>query len=41
MEAEQKYLDVNEQWQQMKKYIDENSTGYMCIVKSPCRHKET
>ena len=41
VETEWKYLDVNEQWQQMKKYIDENSTGYMCIVKSPCRHKET
>jgi len=30
--TEWKYLDVNEHWQQMKKYNNGNSTGHMCIV---------
>jgi len=34
-ETEWKYIDVNEQWQQMKKYNDGNSTGYTWIVKRP------
>jgi len=28
-------LDVNEHWQQIKKYNDGNSTGHMWIVKRP------
>jgi len=34
-EAEWKCIDVNEQWQQMKKYNDGYSTGHIWIVKRP------
>jgi len=32
-EAEWEYVDVNEYWQQMKKYNEGNSTGHMWNAK--------
>ena len=40
-EAEWKYLDLNEHWQQMKN-ITMNTAQVTCgLSKGPCRHKET
>jgi len=41
VEAEWKYLDVNEHWQQMKKIMMENAQVKCGLSKGPCRHKET
>ena len=40
-EAEWKYLDLNEQWQQMKNMMTETAQDICGMSKHPCRHKET
>jgi len=40
-EAECKYLDVNEQWQQMKNIMMETAQVTCVLSKGPCSHKET
>jgi len=40
-EAQWKYLDVNEHWQQMKNIIMEPAEVTCGLSKGPCRHKET
>jgi len=40
-EAEWKYLDVNEHWQQMKNIMMETAQVACGLSKGPCRHKET
>jgi len=39
-EAEWKYLDVNEHWQQMKNVMMEMAQASCGLSKGPCRHKE-
>jgi len=40
-EAEWKYLDVNEHWQQMKNIMMETALVTCGLSKGPCNHKET
>jgi len=40
-EAEWKYLDVNEHWQQMKNIMMETAQVTCGLLKGPCRHKQT
>jgi len=40
-EAEWKYLDVNEHWQQMKNIMMETTQVTCGLSKGLCRHKET
>jgi len=40
-EAEWKYLDVNEHWQQMKNIMMETAQIICGLSKGPCSHKET
>jgi len=41
VEAEWKYLDVNEHWQQMKNIMMETAQVTCELLESPCSHKET
>ena len=41
VEAEWKYLDVNEHWQQMKNIMMETAQFTCGLSKGPCSHKET
>ena len=40
-EAEWKYFDVNEHWQQMKNIMTDTTQVTCGLSKGPCRHKET
>jgi len=40
-EAEWKYFDVNEHWQQMKNIMMDTAKVRRGLLKGPCRHKET
>ena len=40
-EAEWKYFDVNEHWQQMKNITMDTAQVTCGLLKGPCRHKET
>jgi len=40
-EAEWKYPDVNEHWQQMKNIMMETAHVTCALSKGPCSHKET
>jgi len=40
-EAEWKYIDVNEHWQQMKNIMMDTAEVTNGLSKGPCRHKET
>jgi len=40
-EAELKYLDVKEHWQQMKNIMMDAAQVTCGLSKGPCRHKET
>ena len=40
-EAEWKYSDVNEHWQQMKNLMTGTAKDVCGMSKGPCRHKET
>jgi len=40
-EAELKYFDVNEHWQQMKNIMMETTQATCGLSKGLCRHKET
>jgi len=40
-EAEWKYLDVNEHWQQMKNIMMDTAQVTCGLSKGPCKHKET
>jgi len=40
-EAEWKYSDVNEHWQQMKNIMMDTAQLTCGLSKGPCRHKET
>jgi len=40
-EAEWKYIDVNEHWQQMKNMMMDTAQVTCGLSKGPCRHKET
>jgi len=39
-DAEWKYLDVNEHWQQMKNIVMDAAQVTYGLTKGPCRHKE-
>jgi len=41
VEAELKYLDVNQHWQQIKNIMTEKEQVTCGLSKGPCRHKET
>jgi len=41
MEAEWKYLDVNEHWQQMTNIMMETAQVTCLLRKGPCSYKET
>jgi len=41
VEAEWKYSDVNEHWQQMKNIMMDTAQVICGLSKGPCRHKET
>jgi len=40
-EAEWKYLNVNEHWQQMKNIMMQTAQNISGMLKGPCRHKKT
>jgi len=40
-EADWKYSDVNEHWQQMKNLMMETAKDVRGMLKGPCKHKET
>jgi len=40
-EAEWKYIDVNEHWQQMKNIMTLTAQVTCGLSKGPCRHKDT
>jgi len=40
-EAQWKYSDVNEHWQQMKNITMDTAQDKCRLTKGPCRHKET
>jgi len=40
-EAEWKYIDVNEHWQQMKNIMMDSAQDTCGMSKGPCKHKET
>jgi len=41
VEAEWKYLNVNEQWHQMKNLMNETAQVTCGLSKGPCSHNET